>query len=370
MLIGVPKETKNQEYRTGLTPSSVKELVNKGHKVIVEKNLGTEIGFSDEIYKSCGAEIVQSAKEVFDRAQMIVKVKEPSLSECKMLKEDQILFTYLHLAALPDTTKALIESKCTAIAYETITKNGRLPLLAPMSEVAGKMSVHVGNYFLHKAKGGSGVLLSGIAGVAPGNIVILGAGVVGTAALLMAMGLGANIIIIDKSIERLRSLEALYHGKINTVYSTEDSIANAIKDADLVIGAVLIPGAEAVKLITKPMLKTMKAGSVIVDVAVDQGGCCETTKATTHDNPTYIVDKVIHYCVANMPGAMAKTASIGLNNATLPYVISLANNGLKALIEDKEFAEGLNVYKGNVTYKAVAEALNLTYINYNTLALV
>lgn len=363
MLIGVPKEIKNHEYRVGLVPSSIRELTTLGHKVIVETNAGVGIGITDEAYEMAGAKILKTAKEIFDQAEMIIKVKEPQPQECKMLRKDQILFTYLHLAPDPEQTHGLINSGCIAIAYETVTDHfGGLPLLAPMSEVAGRMSIQAGAHCLEKAQGGRGVLLGGVPGVPSAKIVVIGGGVVGTNAIRMATGMEARVTVIDKSIQRLKELDAQFGSKLNTVYSTHDAIERYLLEADLVIGAVLIPGAAAPKLITHELIKKMHAGSVIVDVAIDQGGCAETSKATTHANPTYVVDDVVHYCVANMPGGVARTATFALNNATLPFIIQLASKGYKkALLENPHLLNGLNVYRGQVTYQAVADAMQLVY---------
>lgn len=364
MLIGVPKEIKNNEYRVGMVPSSVRELVTHGHSVIIETNAGMGIGINDAAYEICGARIVKSAKEIFEQADMIVKVKEPQAIECKMLRKDQILFTYLHLAPDPEQTKGLLDSGCVAIAYETVTDNfGGLPLLAPMSEVAGRMSIQAGAHCLEKVRGGRGILLGGVPGVASGKIVVIGGGVVGTNAIRMATGFEAHVTVIDKSIQRLKELDAQFGSKLNTIYSTHDAIERYVSEADLVVGAVLIPGAEAPKLISHELVKKMHTGSVIVDVAIDQGGCADTSKATTHTDPTYVVDGVVHYCVANMPGAVARTATFALNNATLPFILQLANNGYrKALMENKHLLNGLNVCHGHITYRAVADAMNLEFL--------
>ena len=364
MLVGVPKEIKSREYRVGLVPSSVRELVARGHAVIVETHAGSEIGFDDNVYEQAGAKIVDTAKEVFDRAEMIVKVKEPQPDECAMLREDQILFTYLHLAADNAQAKGLENSGCVAIAYETVTSDrNTLPLLAPMSEVAGRMSIQVGARCLEKSAGGNGVLLGGVPGVAPANVTILGGGVAGTNALRMAIGMEAEVTVIDRSLDRLKELDTYYGGRIKTVYSTAENIEESIAQADLVIGTVLIPGASAPKLITRDMLSIMRPGSAIVDVAVDQGGCCETTRPTTHDEPTYVVDGIIHYCVANMPGAVPRTSAIALNNATLPYALALADKGVwKALQDDKHLRNGLNVCRGSITHAYVARDLRRSYI--------
>jgi alanine dehydrogenase len=368
MLIGVPKEIKNHEYRVGLTPAAVQEFVNHGHNVVVETNAGTSIGFTDELYINAGASIASSAEDVFAQAEMIVKVKEPQANECKMLREGQTLYTYLHLAPDPQQTKLLVESGATCIAYETVTDNrGTLPLLAPMSEVAGRMSIQAGAHYLEKANGGSGTLLGGVPGVAPGKVLIIGGGVVGVNAAKMAMGLGADVTILDRSLNRLRELDDIFEGRLATVFSTSEAIDYYSSRADLVVGAVLIPGAAAPKLLTREHIKNMKPGSVLVDVAIDQGGCFETSKATTHQDPVYIIDDVVHYCVANMPGGVARTSTMALNNATLPFGLALANKGPKqAMLDDEHLLNGLNVHKGLVTYKAVVDALgdelNLTYM--------
>ncbi|WJG11167.1 alanine dehydrogenase [Aliiglaciecola sp. LCG003] len=368
MLVGVPKEIKNHEYRVGLTPAAVKEFVTHGHDVIVETNAGTSIGFDDEQYIAAGASIIDSAEEIFARAEMIVKVKEPQPNECKMLREGQTLYTYLHLAPDPTQTKLLVESGATCIAYETVTDNRNgLPLLAPMSEVAGRMAVQAGAHYLEKSHGGSGTLLGGVPGVAPGKVLVIGGGVVGTNAAKMAIGLGADVTILDRSLTRLRELDDIFANQLKTVYSTIDAIEYYSSKADLVIGAVLVPGAAAPKLLTRDHIKAMKEGSVVVDVAIDQGGCFATSKATTHQDPVYIVDGVVHYCVANMPGGVARTSTMALNNATLPFGLALANKGPKrAMLEDAHLLNGLNVHKGKVTYKAVIDALgtelNLEYV--------
>ncbi|MDG1820124.1 MAG: alanine dehydrogenase [Porticoccaceae bacterium] len=363
MLIGVPKEIKNHEYRVGLTPSSVMELIARGHRVMVEVDAGAAIDFSNAEYRAAGAEIVDSAAEIFAAADMIVKVKEPQPVECAMLRKGQILYTYLHLAPDPKQTELLIQSGAICIAYETVTDNqGALPLLAPMSEVAGRMSVQAGAYHLEKAQGGRGVLLGGVPGVAPAKVLVIGGGVVGDNAAAMAVGMGADVTILDRSIPRLRQLDAKYEGRARCVYSTVAAIEEYALEADLVIGAVLIPGAAAPKLLTRDIISRMKKGAVVVDVAIDQGGCFETSQATTHQDPTYIVDDVVHYCVANMPGGVARTSTMALNNATLPYALALADDPVNALLTDKNLQNGLNVHSGRVTYKAVAEALNYPYV--------
>ncbi len=364
MLIGVPKEIKNHEYRIGLTPAGVRELVANGHQVIVQENGGEAIGLSNEMYLAAGADIVSSAQEIFARAGMIIKVKEPQPEECKMLREDQMLFTYLHLAPDPEQTRLLVESRSTCIAYETITDDrGGLPLLAPMSEVAGRMSIQEAAYCLEKAQGGRGVLMGGVPGVEPAKVVVIGGGVVGLHAARMAIGLGADVTILDRSIARLKQIDELFDGRIKTLYSTVETIEEQVTCADAVIGAVLVPGAEAPKLISREMLKKMKKGAVLVDVAIDQGGCFETSKATTHQTPTYVVDDIIHYCVANMPGGVARTSTFALTNATLPYALLLADKGLEAMLSDNHLLKGLNVHKGLITCEAVSQALGYSYVS-------
>ncbi|WP_087023096.1 alanine dehydrogenase [Thaumasiovibrio subtropicus] len=364
MIIGVPKEIKVHEYRVGMVPASVKELVSHGHSVYVETQAGTGIGFSDEDYVAVGAEILPTAADVFAKAEMIVKVKEPQAVERAMLREGQILFTYLHLAPDPEQTHDLINSKAVCIAYETVTDDkGQLPLLAPMSEVAGRMSIQAGAFALEKSRGGRGMLLGGVPGVEPAKVVVIGGGVVGANAAQMAVGLRADVTILDRNIDVLRSLDAQFAGKVKAVYSTKDAIEKHVLDADLVIGGVLVKGAAAPKLITADLVKRMKPGAAIVDVAIDQGGCAETSHATTHSEPTYIVDDVVHYCVANMPGAVARTSTFALNNATLPYIVALANKGYKqALLDDKHLMNGLNVFNGQITCEEVSEALDLPYV--------
>ena len=363
MIIGVPKEIKNHEYRVGMVPSSVRELTIKGHEVFVETNAGTGIGFSDQDYIDAGATILATAAEVFAKAQMIVKVKEPQAVERAMLRHDQILFTYLHLAPDLPQTEDLIKSGAVCIAYETVTDDrGGLPLLAPMSEVAGRMSIQAGAMALEKSSGGRGMLLGGVPGVEPAKVVIIGGGMVGTNAAQMAVGLGADVVVLDRSIDALRRLNVQFGSAVKAIYSTADAIERHVIEADLVIGGVLIPGAAAPKLVTRSMISRMKPGSAIVDVAIDQGGCVETSHATTHQDPTYIVDDVVHYCVANMPGAVARTSTFALNNATLPYILKLANLGYKeALSQDKHLLNGLNVMHGKVVCKEVAHALNLEF---------
>lgn len=372
MLIGVPKEIKNHEYRVGLTPAAVKEFVVHGHQVLVEDNAGAAIGFTNEEFVAAGAEIAPDAATVFAKAEMIVKVKEPQENECKMLRKGQTLYTYLHLAPDPKQTELLIASGATCIAYETVTDNrNALPLLAPMSEVAGRMAVQAGAHYLEKAQGGSGTLLGGVPGVAPGKVLIIGGGVVGTNSAKMALGLGADVTILDRSLPRLRELDDIFDGRVKTVFSTVNAIEHYSSKADLVVGAVLIPGATAPKLLTAEHVKNMKEGSVVVDVAIDQGGCFETSKATTHQDPVYVVDGVVHYCVANMPGGVARTSTMALNNATLPFGLALANKGPKqAMLDDAHLLNGLNVHEGKITYKAVVDALGesmgLTYTDPKT----
>ncbi len=364
MKIGVPKEIKSQENRIGLTPESVKILTSNGNEVMVENNGGFEAGFYNEQYKSAGAKIVNKAEDIFNDSEIIVKVKEPQPSEVKMIKENQIVFTYLHLAAAKELTKGLIDSKSVCIAYETVTdNNGRLPLLAPMSAVAGRMSVQAGAHCLEKNQKGRGLLLGGAPGVDPGNVVILGGGVVGENAAIIATGMKAKVHIVDKSEKRLDELSKKFGDLIIPKLSDEIDLEKLISECDLLVGGVLIPGAEAPKLVTKKMLKNMKRGSVIVDVAIDQGGCVETSKPTTFAEPTYIVDDIVHYCVANMPGGVPRTSTIALNKATLPFLSKLATDGyLKALGDDPNFLAGLNVHKGQITYKAVADVFGYDYL--------
>lgn len=369
MIVGLPKEIKNHEYRVGLTPSSVRELTSRGHKVLVQTNSGTAIGLTDDQYAAAGALLVDTAKEIFALSDMLVKVKEPQPEECAMLRDGQMLYTYLHLAPDPEQTAALIKSGAICIAYETITgASGGLPLLAPMSEVAGRMAIQAGAAHLEKSKGGMGLLLGGVPGVAPGHIVIIGAGVVGTNAMQMAIGTGARVTVLDKSVDRLRQLDLVYGNRIATVYSNVQSIEEAVLSADLVIGGVLVPGAAAPKLVTRELISRMKKGAVVVDVAIDQGGCFETSHATTHAEPTFVVDGVIHYCVANMPGAVARTSTFALNNATIGHAVALADKGWqRAMREDVHLKNGLNVCQGKVTYQAVAQALGYQYVNADTL---
>lgn len=366
MLIGVPKEIKVQEYRVGLVPENVRELVSRGHEVLVEAGAGIGISATDADYIAAGATILHSAQSVFRSAELIVKVKEPQATERLWLQAGQMLFTYLHLAPDPQQASELMKSGATCIAYETVTGKGGLPLLAPMSEVAGRLAVQAGAYFLEKAHGGLGILLGGIPGVAPAQVTILGGGVVGLHAIDVALGMGANVTVLDRNIETLRKLQKQFGHRLHTVCSTTSAIEQHCLTADLVIGAVLVPGASAPKLITREMVARMKTGSVIVDVAIDQGGCCETAHPTTHDSPTYVVDGVIHYCVANMPGSVPRTSAYALNNATLPYVIALAEHGLQALREDADLRNGLNIHQGKVTNLPVANALGLTFYEPTT----
>lgn len=364
MYIGIPKEIKNHEYRVGLTPSGVREILRHGHQVTVETNAGSAIGFLDEHYVAAGAHIASSAKKIFAEAEMIIKVKEPQSVERRQLRRDQILYTYLHLAPDPEQTKGLIESGAICIAYETVTDaHGGLPLLAPMSEVAGRMSIQAAARALEKSQGGSGVLLGGVPGVAPAHVTVIGGGVVGINAARMALGLGAKVTILDRSLQRLREIDNDFQGQIRTLFSTQDAIEAELKVADAVIGAVLIPGAAAPKLVSRSMLKLLRSGSVLVDVAIDQGGCFETSRATTHQEPTYVVDGITHYCVANMPGGVARTSTLALTNSTLEHAIAIANKGARrALEEDVYLRQGLNVCQGKVTYDAVARDLGYAYV--------
>ena len=365
MLVGVPKEIKDNEFRVGMTPAAIAELVHHGHTAIVEKGAGVGSGLQDAEYARAGAELVDKPAEIFARSDMVVKVKEPLVDERKRLRPGQILFTYLHLAPDLAQTQDLIASQAVCIAYETVTdSHGHLPLLTPMSEVAGRLAPQVGAHALEKAQGGRGVLLGGVPGVAAADVVILGGGVSGTHAATIAVGMGANVTVVDRSHEALRRLSAQFGSALKTVYSTRASIAELVSEADLVIGAVLLPGAAAPKLITRPMLKTMRPGSVIVDIAIDQGGCCETSKPTTHSNPTYVVDDVVHYCVANMPGAVARTSTFALNHATLPFTLALADKGWRAALkDDPNLRAGLNVCEGKLTCAPVAEAHGLKAVS-------
>lgn len=364
MIIGVPKEIKKQEYRVGMEPESVRELVRRGHSVIIEHNAGLGIGYSDEDYLvGSNVTIAASAEETYKKADMIVKVKEPQPSEYELLREDQILFTYLHLAPDPLQAQALIDSRCIAIAYETVTDaTGGLPLLKPMSEVAGRLSIQAGAYFLQKNKGGKGILLGGVPGVRPGKVVVIGAGVVGTNALRIALGHEAHVSVLDQSLNRLRDLDQNFGSALTTIFATATSIEEEVSSADLVIGAVLVPGRATPKLVSEDLIKKMEPGSVVVDVAIDQGGCFQTSQPTTFDDPTFIKHGVVHYCVANMPGAAPRTATYALNNATLPFILELADKGYrKALLENVHLLHGLNVYRGYVTHEAVAHDLDKPY---------
>ncbi len=364
MLIGVPKEIKNNEFRVGMTPTSVREAIAHGHQVIVETNAGVGIDRSDDDYRAQGAEIADTAEEIFARADMIVKVKEPQASERKQLREQQILFTYLHLAPDPEQTKGLVDSGAICIAYETVTDaKGRLPLLAPMSQVAGRMSVQAGAHCLERAQGGQGILIGGVPGVAAAKVVVIGGGVVGENAIQMAVGVGADVTVLDRNLDVLNHLAERFGPALSTMYSTSAALEQTVLEADLVIGGVLVKGAAAPKLVTRAMVAEMKAGSVLVDVAIDQGGCFETSKATTHADPTFVIDEVVHYCVANMPGAVPRTSTHALNNATLPYTLMLADRGYKdALLSSEHFLNGLNVINGKITEEAVARDLNYEYV--------
>lgn len=364
MIVGVPKEIKPQENRVGLVPASVREITRMGACVLVEKNAGVGIGITDEQYQTAGAEIVDTSDEIFARSELIIKVKEPQPSECRRLREGQTLFTYLHLAPDPQQTRLLKESGVTAIAYETVTQNGGgLPLLTPMSQVAGSMSIQAGAHCLEMAQGGSGILLGGVPGVPPAHVVVIGGGVVGTNAVRMAIGMEAQVTVLDKSLTRLRDLDFQFGSRLNTIYATEEAIEQYVIDADLVIGAVLVPGAAAPKLVTRNMLKQMRPRSVVVDVAIDQGGCFETSRPTTHQEPTYLEEGIVHYCVANMPGAVPRTSTFALNNATLPFIVNIVTKGVKmALLSDGHLLNGLNVHQGMITYQAVARDLGYDYV--------
>ncbi|MBP6675321.1 MAG: alanine dehydrogenase [Vitreoscilla sp.] len=369
MRIGCPKEIKNHEYRVGLTPASVREFVSRGHEVLVQSGAGAGVGMDDPHYATAGATLVKDAAEIFAKADMIVKVKEPQPQECAMLREGQILYTYLHLAPDPAQTAALVKSGAICVAYETITgPGGGLPLLAPMSEVAGRMSIQAGAAHLERSKGGMGVLLGGVPGVEPAHVLIIGAGVVGTHALQMAVGMGARVTVIDKNVDRLRQLDLVFGNRIKTLFSSAQALEEKVLESDLVIGGVLVPGAAAPKLVTRSMIRCMKKGAVVVDVAIDQGGCFETSHATTHAEPTYVVDDVVHYCVANMPGAVARTSTFALNNATIGHGLALATKGWKqAMKDDPHLKAGLNVAEGQVTYQAVASDLDYVYVAADTL---
>ena len=368
MLIGIPREIKNHEYLVGLTPAGVRELTAAGHQVLIEQDAGTAIGLSNEDYQQSGADIVTGSAEIFQRAELIVKVKEPLPEVRQQLRDGQALFTYLHLAPDPKQTRDLVNAGVIAIAYETVTDDtGGLPLLAPMSEVAGRMAIQAAAHALEKPRGGMGVLIGGVPGVAPAHVIVLGGGVVGINAARMAMGLGADVTVLDKSIARLKTLDEQFGPRLKTIYATAESVEQAVIQADIVIGAVLLPGARSPRLISRDMLKEMKPGAVLVDVSIDQGGCFESSRPTTHDKPTYEEQGVIHYCVANMPGAVARTSTFALTNATLPFVLALANKGVnKALLDDEHLLAGLNIYRGSVTYRAVAEAHGYSFVSPET----
>lgn len=363
MIIGVPKEIKDYEYRVSLTPDGARVLLQAGHRVVVEPSAGQGSGFSDDAYRQAGVQVAGSKAEVFQQADLIVKVKEPQLSECPLFRPGQVLFTYLHLASLPDLTKALVAADITAIAYETVeARDHSLPMLRPMSEIAGRLAVQIGAHYLGTVQGGRGLLLAGVPGVPPAHVVVLGAGVVGTSAVRIAVGMGARVTVINLDLDRLRFLDDLYGGRIATCAATESAIERAVVDADLVIGAVLVPGARAPKVVSRALVKKMKPGSVIVDVAVDQGGCCETTRPTTHSDPVYVVDGVLHYCVTNMPGIVPHTSTLALTNTTLPYIVRLASEGVeKAIRSDPGLAKGVNVMNGRITCQGVADAYGLRF---------
>ncbi|MBL8250382.1 MAG: alanine dehydrogenase [Candidatus Competibacter sp.] len=365
MLIGVPKEIKVHEYRVGLTPTSVREFISHGHNVLVESNAGIGIGSSDDVYRAAGADIAAAPAEIFAKADLIVKVKEPQASERKLLRPDQILFTYLHLAPDPEQARDLVNGGAICIAYETVTDgHGGLPLLAPMSQVAGRLSIQAGAAALERARGGRGILLGGVPGVAPAKVTIIGGGVVGENAIEMALGMGADVAVLDRNVDVLTRLARRFGAALKTVYSTRASLEDYVLQADMVVGAVLVVGAEAPKLVSGAMIKRMKPGAVLVDVAIDQGGCFETSRPTTHAEPTYVVDGVVHYCVANMPGAVPHTSTHALNNVTLPYALALADKGYKkALLDNPNFLQGLNVCKGKITYKAVADDLGYEHVD-------
>lgn len=365
MIIGIPKEIKNHEYRVGATPAGVAELVKSGHKVLVEKSAGLAIDFTDEQYQIAGATIIDSAVEIYQQSQMILKVKEPQKSECELIKKEQIIFSYLHLAAEPKLTEMLINSGCHAIAFETVTANdGSLPLLAPMSEVAGKLAIQAGARALEKSQNGRGVLLGGVPGVARGKVVIIGGGVAGTNSAKVAIGMGAEVTILDKSLSRIRYLSDIFGNTASILYASTQNIEKSIIEADLVIGAVLVPGATAPKVVSHQMIKKMKKGAAIVDISIDQGGCFETSKPTSHSEPTFLVDDVVHYCVTNMPGAVARTSTQALENSTLPFTLAIANKGYqKALLQDKNLLNGLNIHDGKITHPEVAKALDYRFFN-------
>jgi len=369
MLIGVPKEIKDHEYRCATTPAGVRELVEAGNQVLVQKNAGLAIGFTDQQYREAGAKIAGDAQEIYEKSEMILKVKEPQKSECELIKKEQIIFSYLHLSAEPTLTKLLMKAGCRAIAFETVTANDKsLPLLAPMSEVAGKLSIQAGAKALEKSQGGRGVLLGGVPGVKRAKVTIIGGGVSGTNSAKVAIGMGAEVVILDKSLSRIRYLCDIFGNSATVLYASADNIEQNVIDADLVIGAVLIPGASAPKLVSHEMVKKMQKGAVMVDISIDQGGCFETSKPTSHSNPTYEIDGIIHYCVTNMPGAVARTSTQALENSTLPFTLAIANKGLhKALRDDKNLMAGLNIYDGMVTYRAVAESLGHKFFDPNEL---
>ncbi len=367
MLIGIPKEIKDHEYRCASTPAGVRELVEAGNQVLVQKNAGLAIDFTDQQYREAGAKIANDAQEIYEKSEMILKVKEPQKSECDLIKKEQIIFSYLHLSAEPTLTKNLLKSGCRAIAFETVTANDKsLPLLAPMSEVAGKLSIQAGARALEKSQGGRGVLLGGVPGVNRAKVVIIGGGVSGTNSAKVAVGMGAEVVILDKSLSRIRYLCDIFGNSASVLYASIENIEQNVLDADLVVGAVLIPGASAPKLVSKEMVKKMKQGAVMVDISIDQGGCFETSRPTSHSNPTYEVDGVIHYCVTNMPGAVARTSTQALENSTLPFTLAIANKGLhKALRDDKNLMAGLNIYDGMITYRAVADSLGHKFFDPN-----
>lgn len=368
MLIGIPKEIKNHEYRVSISPSGVREIVHNGHQVLIEKEAGHHIGYDDSQYQDAGALVVETADEIYRRSEIIVKVKEPQIQECQMMQDGQVLFSYLHLAAEPKIANALMSSNCIAIAFETVTaENGTLPLLAPMSEIAGRIAAQAGAATLERSKGGRGVLLSGATGVKRGDVTVIGGGVVGMNAASICAGMGANVTILEKSLDRIRELDLHFGEKVKSIYSTTEALERYVTRSDLVIGAVLVPGAAAPKIISQNLLKKMRRGAVLVDVAIDQGGCAESSKPTTHDDPSFIEEGIVHYCVANMPSAAARTASKALENSILPYVIRLANMGPRsALKEDIHFRNGLNIYRGRVTHEAVANDLNHSYVPATT----
>lgn len=364
MLIGIPKELKSNEYRVSMSPLAVRELVYHGHRVLVQKNAGDAVNFDDAQYRAAGAVVVDTIEEIYNQAEMVVKVKEPQLEECSMIQDGQIIFSFFHLAAIPKITNALLDSKCIAIAYETVTApDGSLPLLAPMSEVAGRVAVQAGAHCLEREQGGAGVLLGGVPGVSGGKVTIIGGGTVGMYAAITASGLGADVTILDRSVARIRQLNSQLDKNVNVLFSTMESVEEHVTKSDLVIGAVLIPGAVAPKIVDRAMVKRMPRGSVIVDVAIDQGGCIETSRPTTYDNPSFVEEGVIHYCVTNLPSAVARTATRALENSTLPYILALADKGYRgALKEDEHFRRGLNIYRGRITHEAVANDLKHAYV--------